>query len=154
MLLSYLILFTSIKFLYSFQNSLRKSIKGSTTAAKGWLRASCVDCREKTTYREEKHGRTPSLLKMASKDEEGALNPALIERGLFVLWARQCLSHEVFRVNVASLEGMPLRNLVPRVVCKVPASRQSPLSQILTWSWVVTGATPLTRLVRAWIYMM
>lgn len=51
--------------------------------------------------------------------------------------ARHCLSHEVFKTNVASLEGMPLRNLVSQVVCKIFASLQSPVSQILMWNWAV-----------------
>lgn len=57
--------------------------------------------------------------------------------GCYAAIVRCCLSHEVFKMNVASLEGMPLRNLVSQVVSKVFASLQLPVSQILMWSWAV-----------------
>jgi len=67
------------------------------------------------------------VLKMASKEEEGACEAALVQCGLLRGDSGALPSHEVFKVDVAGLEGMPWRNLVPPVVCRVFASPQSPV---------------------------
>lgn len=82
-----------------------------------------VAFREKTKlYGEEECGSAPSLLKMASKERREHASQFSFSMGCYAAIVRCCLSHKVFKMNMASLEGMPLRNLVSQVVCKVFAS--------------------------------